>query len=118
MKNNKVLVFVISFAVNLLLAQRFKIKITFQEILTIHGFLFSLTFLAGLIQTKFSKHKNTPSSYLLSINFLRILVCVIFLLPIILKYEKYENTYIYNFFICYFIYLFCDLVLKNKTSLK
>ena len=118
MKKNKTILFIISLAVNLLLVQVFKIKITFQQVLTIQGFLFSLLFLTDIMQLKFSKNKNTTPAHFLMINFLRILLCVVFLLPTILKYSSSDNSYIYNFFIVYFIYLFYDIIFKAKTGIK
>ena len=109
---------IISLAVNLLLVQIFKIKITFQKVLIIQIFLFSLSFLADIIQLKFSKNKNIPPAHFLMINFLRTLLCIVFLLPTILKYSKSDNIYIYNFFIIYFIYLFHDIMFKGKKFNK
>ena len=118
MKKNKTVLFIISLAVNLLLVQVFKIAITFQQVLTIQVFLFSLSFLGEIIQLKFLKKKNTTPAHFLMINFLRILLCVVFLLPTILKYSRSENSYIYNFFIVYFVYLFHDIIFKAKTGRK
>ena len=118
MKKSKAILFIISGVVNLLIVQFFKLKITFQEVLTIQIFLFSLSFLSDVIQLKFSKYKNITLSHFLSVNFLRIFLCVIFLLPTILTYSKSDNIYIYNFFIVYFIYLFSDIVLKQKNLNK
>ena len=118
MKKSKAILFVISLAVNLAIIEISKIQITFQEALTIQIFLFSLSFLSDVIQLKFSKYKNITPSHFLSVNFLRIFLCVIFLLPTILTYSKSDNIYIYNFFIVYFIYLFSDIVLKQKNLNK
>ena len=118
MKKSKAILFIFSAAVNLLIVQTFKIKITFQEVLTIQIFLFTLSCLADRAQLKFSKNKNITPSHFLMINFLRILLCVMFLLPIILRYDKSDNIYIYNFFIIYFVYLFSDLIFKVKTPNK
>ena len=118
MKKSKTILLIILLVVNLLLVQIFKIKITFQQVLTIQTFLFSLSFLADIIQLKFSKNKNTTPAHFLMVNFLRILLCVVFLLPTILKYSKANNSYIYNFFIIYFIYLFYDMVFKGKAPNK
>jgi hypothetical protein len=52
MKKSKAILFIISTAVNLLTLQIFKIKITFQEVLIINIFLFSLSFLTDVIQIK------------------------------------------------------------------
>ena len=118
MKKSNTILLIISLAVNLLLVQIFKIKITFQQVLIIQIFLFSLSFLADRVQLKFSKNKNITPSHFLMINFLRILLCVMFLLPIILRYDKSDNIYIYNFFIIYFVYLFSDIIFKVKTPNK
>ena len=118
MKKSKVIFFLSSVVVNLILVQTFKIKITLQEVLIIHIFLFSLSFLSDRVQIKFSKNKNITPSQFFMINFIRILLCIMFLLPIILKYDKSYNIYIYNFFIIYFVYLFSGLIFKYKTQIK
>ena len=118
MKKSKTILFVVVLTVNLLLVQMLKIKITVQQVFIIQTFLFSLSFLAEIIQLKFSKNKNITPSHFLMINFLRILLCVVFLLPTILKYSNSDNSYIYNFFIIYFIYLFHDIIFKGKNLNK
>ena len=118
MKKSKIILLITSLVLNLLLVQIFKIKITFQQVLIIQTFLFALSFLADIIQLKFSKNKNITPAHFLMINFSRILLCVVFLLPTILKYSKSDNSYIYNFFIAYFIYLFHDIIFKSKTAIK
>ena len=118
MKKSKAILFIASAVVNLLIVQIFKIKITFQEVLTIQIFLFSLSFLSDSVQLKFSKNKNITPAHFLMINFLRILLCVVFLLPTILKYSKLDNIYIYNFFIVYLIYLFHDIIFNSKKRNK
>ena len=118
MKKSKAILFIASAVANLLIVQIFKIKITFQQVLIIQIFLFSLSFLAEMIQLKFSKNKNITPAHFLMINFLRILLCVMFLLPIILRYDKSDNIYIYNFFIIYFVYLFSDIIFKVKIPNK
>jgi len=118
MKKSKAILFVVLVAINLLLLQIFKIKTTIKDILIIQIFLFSLSVLTDVIQTKLSKYKNSTISHFLAVNFLRIFLCIIFLLPTILTYSKSDNIYIYNFFIIYFIYLFSDIVLKGKNINK
>ena len=118
MKKNNASLFIISFGINLVAAHFLKLTITFQQVLTIHIFLFLLLFLTNLIQTKLSKHKKINPSLVLSINFLRIIACIIFLLPSILNHEKTDNGYIYNFFGVYFFILFSDIFLKRKNHNK
>ena len=118
MKRNKVIIAIILCTINLILIEKLKIKITFQQILIIHTFLLLLTVLSNTLHEKLSKLKNITPSHLLSVNFLRILACIFFLLPIILKYEESDKNYIYNFFLCYFIYLFATVFLKAKNQIK
>ena len=118
MKKSNAILFIISLALNLAIGYFLKLIITFQQVLTIHIFLFFLLFLTDLIQTKLSKHKNISPFLLLSINFLRILTCIIFLLPSILNNEKANSSYIYSFFGVYFFILFSDIFLKRKNHNK
>jgi hypothetical protein len=113
MKKSKVVLFIILITTNLLLLPN-----QIQEVLSIQIFLFSLSFLTDVIQIKFAKHKNITPSHFLTINFVRIFLCVIFLLPTILTYTKSDNTYIYNFFIIYFVYLFSDIIFKQRNTNK
>ena len=114
MKKNKVILFFTLITVNLLTAQISNIKITFQSILITNIFLFSLSFLTRVIQVKISKYKNSIPSHFLTINFIRILLCVIFLL----SNKNLTNIYIYNFFSIYFIYLFSDMFFKHRNTNK
>lgn len=118
MKKNNFFFFLSLFLINLVVVFFFELEITFQKVLVIHTFLFSLLFLTKLIQKKISKHKNISSSLLLSINFLRILACILFLIPFILNHEKTNICYIYNFFCIYFSMLFSDIFLKLKDAKK
>ena len=116
MKKNKLALFFILFLINLAIVDLFKLKITFQQIFIVHIFLLSLSVLTTLIRDKTLKHKKTSISLLLALNFFRIIASVIFLFPLILTQEKSQNNYIYNFFIFYFIYLFSDIIEKNKQT--
>ena len=60
--------------------------------------------------------KNFAPTYLFVINILRTLLCIMFLLPTILKYNNQHSVYIYNFFAVYFIYLFYDVACNNKKK--
>jgi len=117
MKKSKTILFIILLVLNLLIVQIFDF-LAFHQVLIIQAFLFALSFLADIIQLKFSKNKNITPAHFLMINFLRILLCVVFLLPTILKYSESDNIYIYNFFIAYFIYLFHDIIFKGKNLNK
>ena len=118
MKKSKVIFYLTLLGINLCAKYFFELQLTFRQVLTIHIFLFLLFFLTDLIQTKFSKHKNPYPLVLLSINFLRILACIFFLLPTVVNHEKMDNSYIYNFFVVYFFLLFSDFFLKHKNEKK
>lgn len=118
MKKSNTILFVIVLAVNLVLVWGFKINITFQQVLTIHTFLFTLSLLAQIIQVKFSGNKKITPAHFLIMNFLRIFLCILFLLPTILQYNNSEDVYIYNFFIIYFIYLFYGIIFNPKNYIK
>ena len=111
MKKSKVVLFIILVTTNLLLLPN-----QIQEVLSIQIFLFTVVVLWDWFHKKISNNKHIAPSYFLVINFLRIFICVLFLLPKILNYSKNENTYIYNFFIIYFIYIFSDIILKTKIK--
>ena len=118
MGKSKIFLLTTLIVVNALLVNFFKIKITFQQILILQFFLFSLSILTQIIKLKFSKNRIITPAHFLSINFLRISTCVVFLLPNILHYSNSDNIYIYNFFITYFIYLFYDIIFNIKNHMK
>ena len=117
MKKSKTILFIVLLALNLLIVQFFDFFPLHQAVI-IQIFLFSLSFLVEVIQLKFAKSQDITPVHFLMINFLRILLCVVFLLPTILKYSEPDNAYIYNFFIAYFIYLFHDIIFKGKNLNK
>ena len=82
MKKSKVVLFIILVATNLLLLPN-----QIQEVLSIQIFLFTVVVLGDLFHKKISNNKHITPSYFLVINFLRIFICVLFLLPKILNYR-------------------------------
>lgn len=118
MKQNQLFIFIALAAINFFVVYFFRLKITFQQVFTMHLFLFSLFFLTGLIKGRFLKQKKPAVYTLLSINFLRILACIFFLSPVFFIEEKKSITYVYNFFICYFFYLFDAFFLPRKNINK
>ena len=87
------------------------------NILIIHVFLFLLTLITKWLQKKLSKKKNPSPMIFLAINIGRMLICVLFLLPIIIGYEDADKWYIYHFFFAYFFYLILDLLSTKKLVL-
>ena len=68
-------------------------------------FLFLLSlFSAGCIYL-LNKLKNKSPFFLLFINVIKIIACILFLLPIILNKKDITTYYILHFFIAYFIIL-------------
>lgn len=88
-----------------------KVQITFLEIVIIHAFLFLLFFITEAAQKKVLVSLPTLS---LGVNFLRMIICTIFLVITVFKKENIIPTYIYNFLLAYFLYLFHDIFLKKK----
>ena len=118
MKKSKVILFAVLLAINVLIVNFFKMELSLEDIFIIQIFLFSLSFLLDITQLKLLKTKNITPAHFLIIHFLKIMLCIVFLLPTILKDNKSDNIYIYNFFIAYFIYLFYDIIFKSKNLNK
>lgn len=118
MKKSKVILFAVLLVINVLIVKFFKMELSLEKILIIQIFLFLLSFLVDITQLKFAKIKNITSAHFLIIYFFKILLCIVFLLPTILKHNKSDNIYIYNFFIIYFIYLFYDIIFNSKNLNK
>jgi len=118
MKPSKTALFLSSLAINFTARAVLDLTITSLQILTIHIFLFALLFGTDLIQKKLLKKKNASPIILLSINFLRIFLCLVFLFPIMINSKNTPKTYIYNFFFVYFFLLFFDVFWKRKNEIK
>ena len=116
MTKSRIGVVCFSLVINFLAPFFFNIELVFADVLVIHTFLFALFFFTDLIQTKLSKKTSIAVFTNLSIHFLRILLCVIFLLPDILNFESTNKNYIYNFFFVYFFILFSEVYLKVKSK--
>ena len=119
-KKNKAVLLIFLLFLNYLIVGFYKLDITLKSIFGIQLFLFSLSVFTTVIKKKFAKIKNSTPFHFLAINFFRICVCIIFLLPSILKYSKSDNIYIYNLFIIYFGYLFFEMNIlpKNQNKIK
>ena len=116
MKKSRILLVFLSLAINFSALFFSPVDVIFQDVLIIHVFLFALFFFTDLIQTKISKKTSIAVFTSLSINFLRMLMCIIFLLPSIANFDNTNNGYIYNFFFVYFFMLFSEAYLKSKNK--
>ena len=68
-------------------------------------FLFLLSLFAAGCRYLLNKLKNTSPFFLLFINVIKIIACILFLLPIIIDKTEITTYYILHFFIAYFIIL-------------
>ncbi len=118
MTKSKAILSIALLVINLCIIYFLNLKVTLHQALKIHVFLFSLLLLTDTLKNKLLDSNSTISLLLLGINFLRIVLCVLFLLPTILSYDKADNSYIYNFFIVYFLMLFSGILLIHKNDNK
>ncbi len=110
--------FLILLVINLMGIYFLKIKLAIEDVLIIYCFLFVVFFLTDLIQNFFLLKAKTHTHLLLGVNFFRIFLCVLFLFPTILNYEKSDNIYVFNFFLVYFFMLFLGIFSKYKSTIK
>ena len=82
----------------------------------IHIYIFVLTFLFFVMIDWLNK-KNKKSPFLfLSLNFIKMFLCMVFLIPIIRNYNPTNLPYILHFFLVYFGYLFAEIYLLIKLN--
>jgi len=117
-KKNKVLLLVLLLLANAITIFVFEIKITLLEVTTINIYLFSLMLLTDFLWIQITKIKKPHLTHFFVLNFIRIILSIIFLLPYILNYEKENTAYIINFFAIYFFHLIYEIKIKAKNSLK
>ena len=118
MKTNKIIFFIFLLAINLSFVRFFELGLSYTQVLTTHAFLFSVFFFTNALQASFVQKKPQQPIISLSINFFRIILCIIFLFLSFLQSKHAENTYIYNFFFIYFSILFHDIFLRFKNKNK
>ena len=117
-KKNRKYIFAIILT-NLVCGWFFVMRTNHQQVITIYIFLFLLFFLSNIIKRILAKKKISHPLLLLSINFLRIFACVLFLLPIFSNLEPPNKPYVYSFFIAYFSGIFMEIFLaKGKALIK
>lgn len=102
---------------HLILSYSFLGNLFVVDILIMHVFLLLLAITTKWLQKKLTQKKNTSPMILLAINIGRMIICVLFLLPIIISYEDADKWLIYHFFFAYFFYLFLDLLSAKKIAL-
>ena len=80
-------------------------------------FLFLLSLFSAGGRYLLNKRKNKSPFFLLSINVIKIIACILFLLPIIIDKTEITTYYILHFFIAYFIILIKE-VRENYIRVK
>ena len=109
------------FFVNYALSQFGIINISFRQVFFLHTVLFSMFIFSAL---SFSKSVKTNSQklslFMLSINFIRIAVSIVFLskqdLFNDLLSRQISQHLVINFFIIYFMYLYMEITLLKKNQ--
>ena len=98
--------------VNISALYTFQIKELLCFAISSHLFLFALDVFTQMCEKRLNNIR-TPL-LVLSINFFRIVFCIVFLLPQITSSNTDRKLYIINFFLLYFAFLIINLVNKKK----
>ena len=96
------------------------IKTNLKQVAFLHIVIFSVFLIAGLIFNKVIKTNNKRlGSLVLSINFIRIIIFIIFLHKQALFSNSASQQTSYqlaiNFFVIYFLYLYTEITLLKKN---
>ena len=76
----------------------------------IYVFLFVVTLLLySIVNYKFSNGKTEIFNIFMVSTFLKMILAIIFLLPLLLSKQEYKQPDVFNFFIPYFLYLFFEV---------
>ena len=88
--------------------------LSFNQIIFIHAFLFGIMILSEKAEKKIAKETNNIISFFLTINIIRGVLVILFLLPtIFFSYDnKIEVTL--NFFIVYFLHILIVIGYKKN----
>lgn len=91
-------------------------NITLPDIVYVNLFLLLLTILFFAIYNWLKKRKTKSPFTFLSLSFLKMILSLIFLFPIIFNNSDYSSSYIIHFFSLYFLYLFVEIIFLIKFS--
>ena len=116
MNRNRIYLYLICTIFNMFIQIFFSTPLNILDIILIQSYLLSIYIITDTSTRKLKSKTQSVPFYFSIFNFLRIIACVIFLIPHILKNNIYSNTYIYNFIIVYFIHLYFDIYMLKKTS--
>jgi hypothetical protein len=90
--------------------------ISLPDVVYANLFLFLLTILFFIIYDWLKKRKTKSPFTFLSLSFLKMILSLIFLFPVIFNNSDYSPSYIMHFFSLYFLYLFVEIIFLIKFS--
>lgn len=91
-------------------------NITLPDVVYVNLFLLLLTILFFAFYNWLKKRKTKSPFTFLSLSFLKMILSLIFLFPIIFNNSDYSSSYIIHFFSLYFLYLFVEIIFLIKFS--
>jgi len=102
----------IGFLIHFLLLRAFPEKLYAPGILYVHPFLFIITVVIIIaIDVIFKKVKPNMMGYaFMASSLFKMLIAVLYLLPVITKQVPYKTEYVIQFFMIYFMYLIIEVV--------
>lgn len=110
-------VFILLLISDVLLVKYLKLEfINNRNIFWTHFFLFSITLFFFIFYKWLQKRKTKSPFILLSLSFIKMIFSLIFLYPIISTNLPSATSYIFHFFIFYFVYLLTEIFFLIKDS--
>jgi hypothetical protein len=106
-------IFLLDFSLFNIIKSRY---ISLPDVVYTNLFLFLLTILFFIIYNWLKKRKTKSPFTFLSLSFLKMILSLIFLFPVIFNNSDYSPSYIMHFFSLYFLYLFVEIIFLIKFS--
>ena len=106
-------IFLLDFSLFNIIKSRY---ISLPDVVYANLFLFLLTILFFTIYNWLKKRKTKSPFTFLSLSFLKMILSLIFLFPVIFNNSDYSPSYIMHFFSLYFLYLFVEIIFLIKFS--
>ena len=106
-------IFLLDFSLFNIIKSRY---ISLADVVYANLFLLLLTILFFAIYNWLKKRKTKSPFTFLSLSFLKMILSLIFLFPVIFNDSDYSPSYIMHFFSLYFLYLFVEIIFLIKFS--
>jgi hypothetical protein len=106
-------IFLLDFSLFNIIKSRY---ISLADVVYANLFLFLLTILFFTIYNWLKKRKTKSPFTFLSLSFLKMILSLIFLFPVMFNNSDYSPSYIMHFFSLYFLYLFVEIIFLIKFS--